>query len=32
MIQLTNVEKSFPAGPSRYYVLRRISLEEHLRP
>jgi putative ABC transport system ATP-binding protein len=27
MIQLINVEKSFPAGPSRYYVLRRISLE-----
>ena len=27
MIQLVNIEKSFPAGPSRYYVLRRINLE-----
>jgi putative ABC transport system ATP-binding protein len=27
MIQMTNVEKSYPAGPGRYYVLRRISLE-----
>ncbi|HET9178892.1 MAG TPA: ABC transporter ATP-binding protein [Terriglobia bacterium] len=27
MIQLINVEKSFPVGPSRYYVLRRINLE-----
>ena len=27
MIQMVNVEKSFPVGPARYYVLRRISLE-----
>lgn len=27
MIQMANVEKSFPVGPSRYYVLRRINLE-----
>jgi putative ABC transport system ATP-binding protein len=27
MIQMTNVEKSYPAGPGRFYVLRRISLE-----
>jgi putative ABC transport system ATP-binding protein len=27
MIELMNVEKSYPVGPSRYYVLRRISLE-----
>lgn len=27
MIQLMNVEKSYPAGPARYYVLRRINLE-----
>lgn len=27
MIQLANIEKSFPVGPSRYYVLRRINLE-----
>lgn len=27
MIQLINIEKSYPAGPSRYYVLRRVSLE-----
>ena len=27
MIQLINIEKSFPVGPSRYYVLRRINLE-----
>ena len=27
MIQLTNIEKSYPAGPARYYVLRRINLE-----
>lgn len=27
MIQLINVEKSYPAGPARYYVLRRINLE-----
>ncbi len=27
MIQMKNVEKSYPVGPSRYYVLRRISLE-----
>ncbi len=27
MIKLVNVEKSFPAGASRYYVLRRITAE-----
>jgi ABC-type lipoprotein export system ATPase subunit len=27
MIQMINVEKSYPIGPSRYYVLRRVSLE-----
>jgi putative ABC transport system ATP-binding protein len=27
MIELSNVEKSYPVGPSRYYVLRRINLE-----
>ncbi len=27
LIQLHNLEKSFPAGPSRTYVLRRIELE-----
>lgn len=27
MIQLHNLEKSFPAGPTRLYVLRRIELE-----
>src|SRR5579863_2084755 len=27
MINLRNVEKSYPAGPGRYYVLRRISVE-----
>lgn len=27
MIQLINIEKSYPAGPSRYYVLRQVSLE-----
>lgn len=27
MIQLVEVEKSYPAGPARYYVLRRINLE-----
>ena len=27
MIQLINIEKSYPSGPSRYYVLRRVSLE-----
>jgi putative ABC transport system ATP-binding protein len=27
MIQLHNVEKSFPTGPSRTYVLRRIDLQ-----
>lgn len=27
MIQMASVEKSFPVGPSRYYVLRRINLE-----
>jgi putative ABC transport system ATP-binding protein len=27
MIELINIEKSYPVGPSRYYVLRRINLE-----
>ncbi|MGH9445794.1 MAG: ABC transporter ATP-binding protein, partial [Terriglobia bacterium] len=27
MIELSNLEKSYPVGPSRYYVLRRITLE-----
>jgi putative ABC transport system ATP-binding protein len=27
MIQMMNVEKSYPAGPGRFFVLRRISLE-----
>ncbi|MGH9451024.1 MAG: ABC transporter ATP-binding protein [Terriglobia bacterium] len=27
MIQMINIEKSYPAGPARYYVLRRINLE-----
>ena len=27
MIELRNVEKSYPVGPGRFYVLRRISLE-----
>jgi putative ABC transport system ATP-binding protein len=27
MIQMNNIEKSFPVGPNRYYVLRRINLE-----
>ena len=27
MITLNNIEKSYPVGPARYYVLRRISLE-----
>jgi putative ABC transport system ATP-binding protein len=27
MIEMMNVEKSYPVGPSRYYVLRRISLQ-----
>jgi putative ABC transport system ATP-binding protein len=27
MLKLVNVEKSFPAGPARYYVLRRIGME-----
>lgn len=27
MIEMINIEKSYPAGPARYYVLRRISLE-----
>ncbi|MGD0694220.1 MAG: ABC transporter ATP-binding protein [Terriglobia bacterium] len=27
MIKLNNVEKSFPVGPARYYVLRRIGIE-----
>jgi putative ABC transport system ATP-binding protein len=27
MIQLKNIEKSFPVGAGRYYVLRRISLD-----
>jgi len=27
MLKLVNVEKSFPVGPARYYVLRRIGIE-----
>jgi putative ABC transport system ATP-binding protein len=27
MIQLQNIEKSYPSGPGRYYVLRRINVE-----
>ncbi|HEX5432992.1 MAG TPA: ABC transporter ATP-binding protein [Candidatus Angelobacter sp.] len=27
MIEMVNVEKSYPAGPARYYVLRRVNLE-----
>src|SRR5579864_485243 len=27
MISLQNIEKSYPAGPSRYYVLRRITMD-----
>lgn len=27
MIEMINVEKSYPAGPARYYVLRRVNLE-----
>lgn len=27
MIEMVNVEKSYPAGPARYYVLRRINFE-----
>jgi len=27
MIKLNNIEKSYPVGPARYYVLRRINLE-----
>ena len=27
MIQLQNLEKSYPSGPGRYYVLRRINVE-----
>ncbi|MDE3179814.1 MAG: ABC transporter ATP-binding protein [Acidobacteriota bacterium] len=27
MIELINVEKSYPAGPARFYVLRRISVQ-----
>src|SRR5438093_7797989 len=27
MIQLRNLEKSYPSGPGRYYVLRRINVE-----
>lgn len=27
MIEMQNVEKSYPVGPSRYYVLRRINLQ-----
>ncbi|MGH9470572.1 MAG: ABC transporter ATP-binding protein [Terriglobia bacterium] len=26
MIEMHNIEKSYPAGPARYYVLRRINL------
>lgn len=29
LIQLRNLEKSFNAGPNKFYVLRRISLEIH---
>ena len=27
MISLRNVEKSYPAGPGKYYVLRRVSID-----
>lgn len=27
MLEMVNVEKSYPTGPARYYVLRRISLQ-----
>lgn len=27
MIEIMNLEKSYPVGPSRYYVLRRVSLQ-----
>ena len=27
MISLQNIEKSYPAGPARYYVLRRITID-----
>src|SRR5690242_20542227 len=27
MIRINNIEKSYPAGAGRYYVLRRITLE-----
>src|SRR5579883_2932524 len=27
MIRMINVEKSYPVGPGRYWVLRRINLE-----
>jgi len=27
MIKLQNIEKSYPAGPARYYVLRRITMD-----
>jgi putative ABC transport system ATP-binding protein len=27
MIEMMNVERSYPVGPSRYYVLRRINLQ-----
>lgn len=27
MIEMMNLEKSYPVGPSRYYVLRRINLQ-----
>src|SRR5438067_4376406 len=27
MISLQNIEKSYPAGPARYYVLRRITMD-----
>ncbi|HEX5481138.1 MAG TPA: ABC transporter ATP-binding protein [Terriglobia bacterium] len=27
MIEMINVEKSYPAGPARYYVLRRVNIE-----
>ena len=27
MIEMMNIEKSYPVGPSRYYVLRRVTLQ-----
>ena len=31
MIKLRNIEKSFPQGPTRAYVLRRIDLDIQAR-